>query len=484
VNKGPENEPNTGGVEGAVGAGDSAAGARGTMGRAAARTPRTPDDAGDSAPDSFAAHSSTPDSSDFTTPDSSTLRPSLPGASRSDLNTDASPPAGSGAGSSTGAGADSGSESHAHADDQGPADVQAHPDGDDPRTGADDPATDADSGDGLALRRLMHSAVQDLAPSEGALEHLRAAVPARRARKRQALVGAAAAALLFGTAIPAFLHVASAADTGHDRTVTADHAERALGGESPDKGVVGSGRDSQVAPGNKAPGRSTPGGQRAPQDSPSSSKGGGVDIGKDPKNTFDSPLPICSADQLGVTAVKNAPRSNGTVYGSFRVSNVSDSECSVSGGGAVGFATEGAANPAKISVVQHTAGDPATGLPDTTQDATVALPPATAYEVRFAFVPSDTCPSEGADSPDPTPSDPDHSSANDPAPGTDLGSSDVAGMDTQLGAEDGDQGGGTEDGSVSVSHTPEPGAPVGETTIPNACAGTIYKTGPVDAPTA
>lgn len=41
--------------------------------------------------------------------------------------------------------------------------------------------------------------------------------------------------------------------------------------------------------------------------------------------------------------------------------------------------------------------------------------------------------------------------------------------------------GGTMDGSVAVSHTAEPGAPSGQTSIPNACAGTIYKTGVLNA---
>ncbi|MCZ0980185.1 hypothetical protein O1L60_17650 [Streptomyces diastatochromogenes] len=48
-----------------------------------------------------------------------------------------------------------------------------------------------DGDDELALRRLFQDAVSGLEPSHGSLEHLRRAVPARRARKRQALVGAA-----------------------------------------------------------------------------------------------------------------------------------------------------------------------------------------------------------------------------------------------------------------------------------------------------
>ena len=55
--------------------------------------------------------------------------------------------------------------------------------------------------DEVALCRLLRGAVQDLEPADGTLDHLHRAVPARRARRRQGVVGAAAAALLIGTAI-------------------------------------------------------------------------------------------------------------------------------------------------------------------------------------------------------------------------------------------------------------------------------------------
>lgn len=58
-------------------------------------------------------------------------------------------------------------------------------------------APGAASGDGggmdeLALRRMLQGAVQGLEPSDGTLERLHRAVPARRARRRQGVVGAAA----------------------------------------------------------------------------------------------------------------------------------------------------------------------------------------------------------------------------------------------------------------------------------------------------
>ena len=45
------------------------------------------------------------------------------------------------------------------------------------------------SPDEEALRRLMKAAVQGIEPTPDALHHLRRAVPARRAHRRQVLVG-------------------------------------------------------------------------------------------------------------------------------------------------------------------------------------------------------------------------------------------------------------------------------------------------------
>ncbi|WP_436843491.1 hypothetical protein [Streptomyces hundungensis] len=95
-----------------------------------------------------------------------------------------------------------------------------------------------DAADERALRRLLHGTVEDLKPSEGALEHLRAAVPLRRARKRQAVVGSIAAALLVATAVPAFLHVANTAGSADDLPAVAGHGERTHGTPDPASGTV------------------------------------------------------------------------------------------------------------------------------------------------------------------------------------------------------------------------------------------------------
>ncbi|MFC7510300.1 hypothetical protein ACFQV4_00890 [Streptomyces thermocarboxydus] len=95
--------------------------------------------------------------------------------------------------------------------------------------GRDEQSPDGLDSDELHLRTLLHQAVQDVEPSDGTLDYLRRAVPARRARKRQALVGAAAAALFLGTAVPALVHVSST--SGSDANPSAvGHASQAQGG--------------------------------------------------------------------------------------------------------------------------------------------------------------------------------------------------------------------------------------------------------------
>ncbi|MFJ9637234.1 hypothetical protein [Streptomyces sp. NPDC101178] len=346
-------------------------------------------------------------------------------------------------------------------------------------TGPADPADPVPSGfgavselDEVVLRRMLHGAVGDLEPSDRTLEHLQRAVPARRARRRQAVVGAAAAALLIGTAVPAFVHVTTSDDPATAFPAIAGHGEQAQGGngEEPDAQAPA---DRTVEPTDQESRGGT--GEPTPSASPSADRtedpeGGAATGGvSTPPNVDFAALPVCDPSQLGVvSAAAGAPGTDGKVYGSFRIANVSGADCTVSNNGTVGFTALGAADPLKITVIQHTAGDAAPGLPDPSQEpGTVLLKPSMAYEVQFAWVPADTCPTV-APSPTPTPS-PD-GSATGGSTGDDSGQS---GTDTQSLHQDGS----TADGSIAVTHTPETGAPTAETKIENACSGTIYRTG-------
>ncbi|WP_455353823.1 hypothetical protein [Streptomyces sp. SYSU K217416] len=325
--------------------------------------------------------------------------------------------------------------------------------------------------DELVLRNMLRGAVQDIKPTEGALDHLRHAVPARRARKRQVVVGMAAAALFIGTAIPAFVHVAASSDAADDRPSIAGHGEQAQGGTGDETGAG----EGQPRPG-------TPSGQSTTKDDAGredETKGtekdpGGATTGGEtnPTGTAAVTSPDCGADQLGVvSAVARGPEADGKVYGSFRISNISGSDCTVSGDGIVSVSANGAADPAKITVVDHTAGDAAAGLPDPSLEASgLILKPAMAYEVQFAWVPSETCPTTGP-SPTPTPTD--------GASGT-TGASEASTNAAPQGSVE-EPGGSTAEGSVSVTHTADPGGPNASAVIPNACAGTVYRTGVLEA---
>ncbi|WP_432248563.1 hypothetical protein ACRAR1_13585 [Streptomyces sanyensis] len=331
-----------------------------------------------------------------------------------------------------------------------------------------------------ALRRLLQGVVEGLQPSDGALDHLRRAVPARRARKRQALVGAAAAVLLVGTAVPAFVHVATS-DSGADtKAVTAGHGEQAQGGTGNDPGATGGERDRLTLPGSggqnpgyRSPATSVPG--EAPDESAADGPSGEPET---PGARTGAPA-LCEGGQLGVASVEtNAPGAEGKVYGTFRIANVSDAACTVEGSGEFAVEALGEADPTRVGVTGHTDGDPAGGLPAPSAGRkTLVLKPSGAYEVKFAWVPSGTCPTTEP-SPDPSPSESGGAAGGSTAgtgtgSGGDTGSGTSAeGVQPQLVTED-----GPADGSVAVSYVPVAGGPSAQATVPDACAGTVYRTG-------
>ena len=339
--------------------------------------------------------------------------------------------------------------------------------------GPDEQGPDGLDSDELALRRLLHGVVQDIEPRDGTLEHLRRAVPARRARKRQAVVGMAAAALFVGMAVPALVHVSNA--TGGDANPSiAGHGSQAQGGTSEGKSTEGTGGKTGGSSGK------TEEKDKGGKEEHDKGKGGSTESGSgdsaDPSAPSSESAAPCTVDQLGATGWADAPDSMGTVYGTFRITNISGGSCTVSGPGSLIPLAQGAADPARIGQASHVAGDPAASLPDPSVEVPqLVLLPGAAYEVRFAWVPSETCPTDsgppptggetGDPSPDPTPTESPDTSTEGTSTGGDTRTT------TQLLTED-----GTVDGSVAVSYTAEAGAAT-SVTVPNACAGTVYRTG-------
>ncbi|MER7759995.1 hypothetical protein [Streptomyces sp. NPDC097619] len=354
-----------------------------------------------------------------------------------------------------------------------------------------------------ALRLLLQGAVDGLKPSDGALERLRIAVPARRARKRQALVGvSAAAALLVGITVPALLRGGPDGSGSDDRSAIAGHGEQALRSGSPEGGITPdltwpglpdpTPRASRPGQRDEKPGGGTGGHPGTDPRDPDTVSGGvpgtvGGGTGPLPPEVGD-PVPICEADQLGVALQETRdPDADGKVYGTFRITNVSQGDCRVGGAGTFAAVASGAADPSRITVVEHTVGDPATGLPGPGAETPgLVLAPNGGYEVRFAFVPSQGCPSTSTPPPPEPGADPTGGTTEgttDPGtgePGGDDGLDDTDPLGDAEGTT-GDTGGGTAAGSIEVTHVAEPGAPAAVAVVTDACAGTVYRTGVLPA---
>jgi hypothetical protein len=347
------------------------------------------------------------------------------------------------------------------------------------------------------LRDLFQGTVADLKPSEGALDRLRVAVPRRRALKRNALVGACAAALLIGISVPAFLQVAKVPGDSTDHTAMAGHGEYTQDGGSAIDGVSDPDLtwpglpDPDVRPSAAAVvdrGKDGKGDKDGKDGKGGKDQGkGGTDPGTtggpgaDPAPADGAALPpACQADQLGV-ALQDArtPDADGKVYGTFRITNVSQGDCTVSGEAAVKVSAGGTADPARITVARHTAGGPATGLPEPAASTGLVLSPNSAYEVQFAWVPEQACPPPTPPTQDATPgsgtgtAEPTAASGEPGTEGDGLDDNDPLG-DDETTDPDGDASAGR--GSIEVVHTAEAGAPAAKAVIPNACAGTVYHT--------
>ncbi|MFI5860949.1 hypothetical protein [Streptomyces sp. NPDC051546] len=353
---------------------------------------------------------------------------------------------------------------------------------------AAEPAASEPRAEEDVLRDLLRGAVGGIEPSGGALERLRYAVPARRVRNQRILVAAAAAVVVLGGGIPLGLHLTSATGGSSDRSTMAGHGQQ--GGDSKGSGLHQNGSGSRPKPKKTSDKDKDKDGKDKTDDGDASTLpplppggGGGLPSIGGPNITpprASSPVPgttgsvgggippvpgvvpNCAQSQISVAGSTRAPSSGGKVAGGFKVTNVSSSSCTVRGPEslAAGPAFQGGA---PVTVVNHVTGDAATGLlPDpSVETLRLVLPPNGQYEVRFAYVPPEGgCP--GADG-----------GANPPEQGS--GSAD-AGTGTDTGQS---QGANPPLGAL-VAHTPNPDGPDGPTTqlsIPEACGGTVYRTG-------
>jgi hypothetical protein len=192
----------------------------------------------------------------------------------------------------------------------------------------------------------------------------------------------------------------------------------------------------------------------------------------------------CTRAQLGQgTAQVGTPDAQGVVYGAFRVVNVSATNCSVSRPGTVVVVS--APDPTAVRVVPHSAGDGVSGLPSPPPSSAgpVLLAPGQSYLLRFAWVPaSGGCAATASPSASASPSDQPSASASPTdsgSPGTSSNSGAAAG-EGPMAAQARPQTVATTAPTLVLGHTPGAGGtPAASATIPDACAGTVYRTDPV-----
>lgn len=403
---------------------------------------------------------------------------------------------------------------------QSPPGGAARPSGDAPGAGAGSGGGRVRAGDPspatldeLALRRLLHDAVREVRPRDDALDRLGREIPARRARRRQALVGIAAGVLLVGTAMPAVLHVTQPDSSDTAGTINASSGLTPGGTSATYHGSPLPGSAPGAAGQTPAPGAATPRGTASPQ----ASAPGAVAAPTPGGGTSLTGTPACVRTQLGQgTASTDAPDSDGRVYGTFRVVNVSSHSCAVTGPSEIAVTAQGDTDLSQIQVVDHTEGDPAGGLPSPAEEpAAVILPPGEAYQVEFAWIPASGGGPTGcsADATPPPTEDSGGSTGDDGATdsttdGSDNGTTGSATTDDSAGGQSADAaamtdddsggttggppgdgesaspspGGGDGDGIALANVPPEGGPAAASTDISGACAGTVYQTDPMPTP--
>ncbi|MEE1930222.1 hypothetical protein V1J52_18875 [Streptomyces sp. TRM 70351] len=367
-----------------------------------------------------------------------------------------------------------------------------------------------DPADAEALHQLMRDVVSGIQPSPDALDHLRRAVPARRARRRHTAIGAAAAVLVTAVTVPALMSTGVVpGPLGDDGRTNAAHSGRNDGGEpyggreaaGPAGGAADEGPDGGTGgEGTTSPAEPTRGSSSSP----------------DGTDAAGAASPRCARDQLGEPVVRvGEPQEDGSVHGSFRLANVSGDSCRVPGGDQLTATARGAADPAAVTVLEHTGDGRVTGLPGPGTSDELVLRPGDSYQVRFAWLPdtargANGCPAppeepaSGSPGPGPEP-EPEPSTGDgttggtggteapgdveggEEAPGDGATPSEAGGMKPLSDSGSGTGGSRDDDGrgaatAVVLRYVPATGEPaVPPAYLDDVCAGTVYRTGALPA---
>jgi hypothetical protein len=250
------------------------------------------------------------------------------------------------------------------------------------------------------VRRRLHEAVAEVRPAPDALDRLRVAVPARRRRRRAAMIGTAglAAALIVATPM---LRTAADSDGSPRSNISRTNSSAAVQNvtdplPTPDGGVsagVPGDLDHSAPPsgqavtptgtgGSVAPtgGQSGTGHSAPPATAPASSA--------PPASTPPAP-PACQATELfGEDALLGALGPDGLAYGVLQVRSNAAKDCVVAGPGVVVVASPPGNPVVQVSVVQHVRGDVAKSLPEPASSTSgITLKRGQSYEFQFAWQP-------------------------------------------------------------------------------------------------
>ncbi|MFD7907249.1 hypothetical protein ACFV4G_34065 [Kitasatospora sp. NPDC059747] len=363
-----------------------------------------------------------------------------------------------------------------------------------------DPTADLTT-DELAVRDLMHRAVAGIQPGPGGLPRIRTAVPRRRAARRGALTGALALAAAVAIALPA-LHTAD--HLGLSGGPGSPHADGPATGVPAGTTADGSGPFGASPHPGPAPGTvGQPSGTASSSPSPGASSAradAGTTAPAAATSSGDGPIvPLCTRGDLGQGSGQAGPAdAAGRIYGWFAVTNVSGHACRLGGPGAVSVTGVTGTDRSRIRVTDHTAGDPATGLPPADTDPPLLAPQA-GYRVPFAWIPDPVCPTTGqggataaptgATGPGPI-SLTTQAPAASGAPASGASAAPSSNPQASPSPSTGPTTAPTPTGSptpnptvsnppsATIAHTPAPGSPsAAAVLLPGACAGTVYRGG-------
>ncbi|GAA1963877.1 hypothetical protein GCM10009738_44090 [Kitasatospora viridis] len=244
------------------------------------------------------------------------------------------------------------------------------------------------------VRALLHRSVEGIQPAPDALARIRRAVPARRARYRQAWTGAALIVVLSAVAVPTLNGLGAL-----------QLSDGSAAGSSPTSAGSGSATAGSAARSGRPvvplPVPETASAVPAPTSAPASpsASAGAPSTSPTAATGPSSAAPACQRGDLGTGAVTvGLPDAAGRVYGNFSVNNVSGHPCLLGDPGTLSGQLSGGTGT--VRVLDHTAGDPAGGLPAATPFPAggLLLAAGAGYQLPFAWVPDAACPSGGQQS--------------------------------------------------------------------------------------